>query len=80
MAQSEHEMPEGPDSIPESRDAPINKWLLFLYIVLPIWGIATLCIYWNGSVGWLDRGYWHELQKAANTTFPQEKKGSPFPN
>lgn len=54
-----------------SKDAPVPKWLIWTYIILPIWGIASLIYYFNGSSGWLDRGYWHELQKAANTTFPQ---------
>lgn len=59
---------------PESFDAPVPKWLLWSYIILPIWGLITLYIFWNGSWGWLDRGYWKELQQAANTTFPQNVK------
>lgn len=53
-----------------SFDAKIPKFLIMTYILLPIWGIASLWYYWNGSRGWLDRGYWKELQIAANTTFP----------
>lgn len=53
-----------------SFDAKFPKFLILTYIVLPIWGIISLCYYWNGSRGWLDRGYWKELQIAANTTFP----------
>lgn len=51
-----------------SNDAQIPKWLKWVYFTLPIWGLITLYLYWNGSHGWLDRGYWHQLQKAANTT------------
>lgn len=53
-----------------SLNAPVPTRLLVLYFVLPIWGIITFFLFWNGSWGWLDRGYWSELQKAANTTSP----------
>jgi hypothetical protein len=50
-------------------DAP--KWLKWLYVLLPIWGIIWFYMFWNGStVPFFDRGYWHQLQEAANTTFP----------
>lgn len=55
-----------------SYDAKVPKFLSFTYAILPIWGICALCYFWNGSNGWFDRGYWHELQIAANTTFPIE--------
>jgi hypothetical protein len=60
----------GDDRI-KSRDAKVDGWLKFFYIVLPIWGFIILALYWNGSKGWLDRGYWNQLQKAANTTYPK---------
>ena len=54
-----------------SADAPIATWLKWSYVLLPIWGIVWFFLFWNGStVGWFDRGYWFQLQKAANTTFP----------
>lgn len=56
-----------------SKDAPVPKWLLFVYATLPIWGIITFFLYWNGSQGYLDRGHWHALQSAANTTFPENR-------
>lgn len=59
----------GDDKI-ASFNARIPKFLILTYLLLPIWGVATLYYYWNGSRGWLDRGYWKELQIAANTTFP----------
>lgn len=55
-------------------DSKVAKPLLILYLILPIWGFATLFYFWNGSAGWFDRGYWHELQIAANTTFPIENQ------
>ena len=59
----------GDDKI-ASFNARIPKFLMLTYLLLPLWGIASLYYYWNGSCGWLDRGYWKELQIAANTTFP----------
>ncbi len=66
-----------------SADAPVPRWLQWTYIILPIWGIIAWAIYWNGSLGFLDRGSWRELQEAANTTYPfinysdQKIKGTP---
>jgi hypothetical protein len=57
-----------------SFDAKVPKFLLIMYLILPIWGLITFFYFWNGSAGWLDRGYWHELQIAANTTFPIENQ------
>jgi hypothetical protein len=54
-----------------SKDAPVPTWLKLTYIILPLWGILAFWIYWNGSSGWLDRGYWQQLQRAANTTMPR---------
>ena len=55
-----------------SNDAKVPGFLKLTYLLLPIWGVLCLYYYANGSHGWLDRGYWHELQRAANTTFPIE--------
>lgn len=60
-----------------SADAPVPKWLIATYVIAPILGVISLCYFWNGSAGWLDRGYWGALQKAANTTFPQIEKAAP---
>lgn len=57
-----------------SLDAKVPLFLKLTYIILPIWGIVTFYIFCNGSVGWFDRGYWKELQVAANTTFPIENQ------
>ncbi|MFV0339202.1 MAG: hypothetical protein ACK5MA_01030 [Parachlamydiaceae bacterium] len=61
----------------ESNNAKIPRWLIWTYLILPIWGLFSLYYYWNGSHGWLDRGYWEQLQRAANTTFPT-KENRPF--
>lgn len=53
-----------------SYDRKIPRWLIWTYILLPLWGLVWWYYYWNGSYGWLDRGYWNQLQRAANTTFP----------
>lgn len=53
-------------------DAKVPWFLIFVYIILPIWGIFAWYYFWNGSEGWSDRGYWKELQIAANTTFPED--------
>lgn len=55
-------------------DAKVPKFLKATYLFWPIWGIITLYFFWNGSIGWFDRGYWRELQIAANTTFPIENQ------
>lgn len=55
-----------------SFDAPVAGWLKFNYIIWPIVGFTTMFLYWNGSHGWLDRGYWNQLQRAAGTTFPTQ--------
>ncbi|MGZ3632765.1 MAG: hypothetical protein ACXU9U_04565 [Parachlamydiaceae bacterium] len=48
------------------------RWLKWPYILLPIWGLFWMVYFFNGSHGWLDRGYWGQLQQAALTTFPSE--------
>lgn len=56
-----------------SKDEKVPGWLIFTYVMLPIWGIIWFYMFWNGSmVPWFDRGYWYELQQAANTTFPTQ--------
>jgi hypothetical protein len=57
-----------------SMDAKVSTYLKLTYVILPIWGLITLYYFWNGSLGWFDRGAWHELQIAANTTFPIENQ------
>lgn len=64
------------DPVIASYDAKVPKFLKITYAILPIWGFITLFYFWNGSTGWFDRGYWHELQIAANTTFPIENQNA----
>lgn len=70
MSHDEHELETYGDPGITSLDAKVPTFLKWTYITLPIWGIVTFIIYWNGSSGWLDRGYWRQLQNAAKTTFP----------
>ena len=58
-------------------DAKVPKFLKFTYIFWPIWGIVAFYFFWNGSAGWFDPGVWHELQIAANTTFPIQNQNMP---
>lgn len=53
-----------------SQNAPVPAWLQYSYVFWLVVGLAAGIIYWNGSWGWLDRGYWQQLQRAANTTYP----------
>jgi hypothetical protein len=59
-----------------SGHAPIARWLKVTYVILPIWGLISGYIFWNGSTGWLDRGSWQLLEQAARTTFPMEQSGA----
>lgn len=59
----------GDESI-ASYDAPVPFWLKCTYIFFPILGVVCFFLYWNGSEGFLDRGFWQQLQRAAQTTYP----------
>lgn len=66
----EHELDTYGDTGITSAHGKVPHWLYWCYAILPVWGIIILALYWNGSWGWLDRGYWQQLQKASNTTYP----------
>lgn len=66
----DHEIETYGDTGIESKDAPVPIWLKFNYVFWILWGFVWLYYFWNGSYGWLDRGYWNELQRAANTVYP----------
>lgn len=68
--ENEEEIIEYGDPSIASANAPVPRWLTWSYLILPIVGILWWIFFWNGSAGVLDPNYWHELQKAANTTFP----------
>lgn len=53
-----------------SKDAPPPRWLVFSNWFFVFLGFVVLYFFWNGSHGWLDRGYWGQLQRAANTVYP----------
>lgn len=76
MMNEHDELEQYPDGI-FSKDAVVPRWLKLTYLTLPIWGVITFFIYWNGSHGWLDRGYWDQLQKAANTQYPMINLNDP---
>ena len=60
------------DEIPPSQENKIPWFLHATYIILIIWGFWAFFAYWNGASG--VRGYWKPLQKAADTTYPFERK------
>jgi hypothetical protein len=60
--------------IEEFEGTPVPRFLKWVYLILPIWGIIWFWLYWDGSSGWLDKGTWFKLEEAANTTFPFEPK------
>ncbi len=60
--------------VPETEENRIPIFLYITYIVVLVGGILAFIAYWNGSHGFLDRGYWQQLQKAAYTTYPFERK------
>jgi hypothetical protein len=64
------------DDIPKSEERKIPGFLYFVYVAVLAGGIWGMIAFWNGSQGWFDRGFWHELQKAAATTAPFEKRRS----
>ena len=57
----------------EYDDTKVPKFLKWVYVIVPIWGIFWFYQYWNGSHGVLDRGHWQGLEKAAKTTVPFER-------
>jgi hypothetical protein len=53
-----------------SRDTYVPRWLVINNWFWVVFGLFWMFYYWNGSHGWLDRGYWSQLQRAANTAYP----------
>ncbi len=61
------------EGAPAQLDTPVPRWLMAVYVVVPLVGIAMWCFFWNGSGGAdgiFDRGAWTQLQRAAKTTYP----------
>lgn len=58
--------------IVEYDKTPIPRFLLWLYALLPLVGIAWMVLNWKGSHPWFDQGHWFHLQQAANTTTPYQ--------
>lgn len=57
----------GDNEVTEYSNTKVPTFLKFVYVILPIWGIWWWYAYWDGSDGWLDRGYWKELQTQSRT-------------
>ncbi len=55
------------DEIEEYICTPIPRVFKLISLVVFIWGAYWFYSYSSGSTGWLDRGYWQELERAANT-------------
>lgn len=53
-----------------SRVGKVSIVFKIFYLFVLLWGLSCLFLFWNGATGWLDRGYWFQLEQAANTTFP----------
>lgn len=53
-----------------SKHVPVPRWLVINNWFLVVFGLFWFIYFFNGSHGWLDRGYWGQLQRAANTAFP----------
>jgi len=63
------------EEVPSTQEFKIPKFLIMTYVVVGLIGIGGYFLYWNGSSGWFDRGYWKKLQEAAQTRYPYEKTG-----
>ncbi len=70
-----HSVSYADHEVEEFDDTGIPTFLKWVYVILPIWGVFWFYMYWDGSAGFLDRGYWRDLEKAANTTI-QKVDGS----
>lgn len=65
----------------KSLDSPVPRWLKINYFIWIVFGVIWFYLFWNGStVSYFDRGYWFELQKAANTTMPFKSVDDMNPN
>lgn len=62
------------EEIPKSEESKIPSFLYLVYILVFFGGLLAFILFWNGSKGWLDRGFWQKLQQAASTTYPYDKK------
>ncbi len=77
MSENDNEIHEYGDPGIASKNHKVEFWLKCVYFTLPIWGIIQFAVFWNGVGGWFDRGYWFELEKAANTTYPYKNYNEP---
>ncbi|MBB64398.1 MAG: hypothetical protein CMO81_04985 [Waddliaceae bacterium] len=54
--------------IKEFANTKLPSFLKISYFFIALWGFVWLYMFWDGSFGWVDRGYWKELEQVANTT------------
>lgn len=78
MKENEEEIEFYGDEYIASYERKIPRWLFWSYFLWIAVGTLAFCLFWNGSYGWFDRGYWNELQRAANTTFPIINQDDPL--
>jgi hypothetical protein len=75
--ESKHEIDHYGDPRITSGHAKVPFWLKAVYVVMPIWGVIWLAVAWNGASDILEGGYWQQLQRAANTTYPPRNFNDP---
>ncbi len=56
------------DDPPLSEENRVPRFLYLTYTLLILGGLIAFILFWNGSYGWFDRGFWQPLQEAAKTT------------
>lgn len=74
MTEEHSEIEHYGDEAIASYDAKVPLFLKLTYFILPFWGALCFYLYWNGSRGWLDRGYWKQLQEVSQTAYPYNDK------
>lgn len=60
-----------------SNEGTIPTWIKWVVVVTIAWGFVWLYFFWDGATGWIDRGYWQQLEQAANTTMPWQDADDP---
>ncbi len=76
MTNHDDEIESYGDDYISSYHGTVPRWLKLQYYFWIVWGLVWFVLYWNGSWGYMDRGYWQQLQRAANTTFPIENQNA----
>lgn len=69
----------GDHEVVEYNNTRTPRWLWIFYIGTPLFAALWIWIFWNGTTEPLDPGHWHQLQQAADTTFPLQASKGPDP-